>query len=64
MVEMVGRWGGGEMVEDLIELQGPCTEAAILACLHRRLVEGKNMTRLGPVLLSVGGEEVELSPEL
>ena len=57
MVEMVGRWGGGEMVEDLIELQGPCTEAAILACLHRRLVDGKNMTRLGPVLLSVGGQQ-------
>ena len=47
----------GEMVEDLIELRGPCTEAAILACLHRRLEDRKNMTRIGPILLSIGGRE-------
>ena len=53
------RGRGGELVDDLIKLRGPCTEAAIVECLKRRLhEEGKTFTRLGPVLISVRGRDI------
>ncbi|XP_031571952.1 unconventional myosin-XV-like [Actinia tenebrosa] len=40
-------------IEDLIHLNGPVTENAILDILHKRLSNGQSITKLGPVLLSV-----------